>query len=789
MKRTLVYILFFLPLIGGANLYGQRFISDFFPAVDSLPDMVYGNAVNHLGIDQQLYFDFYEPHGDTSASRPLVIYAHGGGFTEGTRKWPSIKLLCERLAKRGYAVASISYRLDPGFRIFESDTDKRAMTDAMHDMKAAIRFFKANERKFRIDTSKIFIGGESAGAVTAMMAGYIDKQNELLRYPKTVPDNVEGNSGTPGHTSGVSAVMCLCGLIDDATAIDRPDNSPLLWIHGSADPLVPISMATPIVEQAKAIGLAYQSIIFKGATHCPWYYGLPGWENYLDSLVGYSSRFMYSVISGRGIDKAKRSGGKRLKAAAILQDNMVIQQNKPMKLWGSSPPHDTIWIKTSWNSKTVQTYADSEGLWLATVDVPRAKKGDFTPVSIQITDNTESIGFSNILIGDVWMCSGQSNMEMKVDSVNVWYRGVLNYPGEIRAANYPAIRVFTEDISFQVNPQSKIKGKWEICSPETAGNFSGVAYYFGKSLFEKLNIPIGLVVTAVGGASAQAFVPKEDLMNDPVVKKVYWDAYRPGTKSQRVIDTLNFFAKVLEPSLLYNGMIHPLENLSLKGFIFYQGESNYSDRGNYALVLTRLIEGWRRKFQQGDLPFYFTQISPYTESADKCPFILGLFWEAQISVAKNLKNTGIALSMDVGETTNIHPRDKKTIGVRLGNLALHKTYGFSKIADQGPVFSKFDVDKNGLIKVRFDKSGVRSGLTTSDGQSPRFFFVAGKDSIFHEVRAQIVGKQVWLYPGEISDPIALRYGFTKNSLTNLKSKAGLPVLPFRTDRWETCPEK
>lgn len=788
MKITILYILLLVSFSSNENLYGQRFVSEIFSEVDSLPDQIYGTATNYLGDDQQLYFDFYEPRKDPLTLRPLVIYAHGGGFTEGTRKWPSIKLMCERLAKEGYAVASISYRLDPGFRVFESDTDKRAMTDAMHDMKAAIRFFKANGKKFRIDTSKIFIGGESAGAVTAMMAGYIDKQSELLKYPKTVPDNVEGNSGTPGYASGVSGVMCLCGLINDAAAIDGPENSPLLWVHGSADPLVPISMATPIVEQAKAIGLEYQSIIFKGATHCPWYYGLPGWENYLDSLVNYSSQFMYSVISGRRIDNSKKSGSKRLKAAGILQDNMVIQQNKPMKLWGSSPPHDTIKIKASWDSKTVQTYSDDDGFWLATVDVPGAKKGDFTPVSIQIMDNTESIRFSNILIGDVWMCSGQSNMEMKVDSVNVWYRGVLNYPGEIRAANYPAIRVFTEGISFQVTPQSKIKGKWEICSPETAGNFSGVAYYFGKSLFEKLNIPIGLVVTAVGGASAQAFVPKEDLTNNSALRKVYWDAYNPGSKPQSVIDTLNFFVKVREPSLLYNGMIHPMENLSLKGFIFYQGESNYADKSNYSSLLTGLVQSWRNKFQQGDLPFYFTQISPYTGNTNKCPYILGLFWEAQTDVAEKLKNTGIALSMDVGETDNIHPRDKKTIGIRLGNLALHKTYGFSKIADEGPVFSKFSVDKNGLVKVSFRKRGVGSGLKTNDGNSPRFFFVAGRDSVFHEVRAQITGKQVLLYSGEISDPVAVRYGFTNNSITNLENAAGLPVLPFRTDQWETCPD-
>lgn len=281
--KNFIFI-FALLASSGIHANAQRFLDADFTAVDSIVDVPYGNARDYQGREQALYFDFYEPQNDGITKRPLLIYTHGGGFTGGTRKWPSIKKICEQMALRGYAVASISYRLDPGFHIFQSADNRRAMTDAMHDLRAAIRFFKANHATYRIDTSNIFITGESAGAVTAMMAGYVDKQHELTAYPGTTPNNIEGNSGNSGYSSSVKGVACLCGLIQDTTAIE-PGDIPLLWVHGSSDPLVPISLAEPIIERAKHIGLPHEKIVFEGATHCPWYYGLPNWPLYLDSLV------------------------------------------------------------------------------------------------------------------------------------------------------------------------------------------------------------------------------------------------------------------------------------------------------------------------------------------------------------------------------------------------------------------------------------------------------------------------------------------------------------------------
>ncbi|HEY9560677.1 MAG TPA: alpha/beta hydrolase [Anseongella sp.] len=297
IKKITLPVFLLIFAVGVQNSVGQRYLEEVFSKVDSVPDVIYGQAINYQGENQSLFFDFYSPYGDTSRRRPLLIYAHGGGFGGGSRKYPSIGTMCEKLARRGYAVANISYRLDPHFDYSKSDTNRRAITDAMHDMRAAVRFFKANQAKYGIDTSNIFIGGESAGAVTAMTVGYVNKKSDLKAYPKTSPYNLEGNSGTPGYSSKVKSVLCLCGTIPDTTAMDSPDDPPLLWVHGSSDPIVSFSLAEEILERAENIGISYQKRVFEGATHCPWIKTLPNSELYLDSLVNYMSQYMHPLIT------------------------------------------------------------------------------------------------------------------------------------------------------------------------------------------------------------------------------------------------------------------------------------------------------------------------------------------------------------------------------------------------------------------------------------------------------------------------------------------------------------
>ncbi|NLX72314.1 MAG: alpha/beta hydrolase fold domain-containing protein [Bacteroidales bacterium] len=292
MKKLIILILLFLNF----SAYSQRYLSYVFSELDSVIGGNYGYAIDYLGNNQNLLFDFYAPRLDPVQQRPLIIYIHGGGFTSGTREYQSIKLLSQKMARKGYAVASIDYRLDPKFRLYDSESDRRAMTDAMHDAKQAIRYFKANAEYFKIDTNRVFIGGESAGAITAMMAAYVDKQDEMIPYPMANPNNPIGSSSNSHVGNQVHAIMCLCGMFIDPTAIESSNEAPILWTHGSADTYIPISLAFNIVLRASNIGLPVQTHVYEGATHCPWYYGNPDWEAYLDSTVNDITTFLYPKV-------------------------------------------------------------------------------------------------------------------------------------------------------------------------------------------------------------------------------------------------------------------------------------------------------------------------------------------------------------------------------------------------------------------------------------------------------------------------------------------------------------
>ena len=201
------------------------------------------------------------------------------------------------MAQRGYAVASIDYRLDPTFQLYNSETDRRAMADAMHDAKQAIRFFKANAETFKIDTGKVFIGGESAGAITAMMAAYVDKQEEMGPYPLAIPYNPVGSTSYSTVGNGVNGVLCLCGMLLDTSAIEDANDPPVLWIHGSDDAYIPVSLAFNVVWRAQQINLSIQTKVYEGATHCPWYFGNPNWESYLDSTINEITAFLYPKVA------------------------------------------------------------------------------------------------------------------------------------------------------------------------------------------------------------------------------------------------------------------------------------------------------------------------------------------------------------------------------------------------------------------------------------------------------------------------------------------------------------
>ena len=459
--------------------------------------------------------------------------------------------------------------------------------------------------------------------------------------------------------------------------------------------------------------------------------------------------------------------------ANILQSNMVVQQNKPFKLWGTAKAGDKIIIKADWEKKPLQIISDNFGNWIGQIEVPKAKKGNFTKHTINITHQEKNVVLNNILIGEVWLCSGQSNMELTMQPVPPWHKGVENNKEEIANANYPNIRLFKIPRDTSSVLETEAIGNWKECAPNSVNDFSGVAYYFGRVLLNKLDIPIGLVTAAYGGASCQAFIPKEVLRQDILLKKKYLDKYLETPKAVQLTD---------KPSLIYNKMINPLTNLSIRGFLWYQGESNASDK-NYTKLCSAMLKSWRANFTQGDLPFYYVQMTPYNwKSEDEYQDYYAYFRDRQEAMLK-INNTGMAVTMDVGEPYNIHPQKKKEVGQRLAKIALNQTYHQKDIQCFGPTFKNFKIVEGEII-ISFTKASVKSWLETKDGLSPRYFFVASDDKVFKQVEARISGKNVVLLSKNILKPVSIRYAFINAPITNLENKEGLPAQPFRTDNWD-----
>ncbi len=462
-----------------------------------------------------------------------------------------------------------------------------------------------------------------------------------------------------------------------------------------------------------------------------------------------------------------------LQLASVLQSNMVVQQKKPFIIWGKAAPGTAISITTTWQQKR-QTLSHTDSTWKLQVNVPSATPGDFTKHTLTVSAGPQTITLNNLLIGEVWLCSGQSNMDMSMQPFLPWHNGVNNNEEEIAAANFADIRLFRITKETSTVLRDTLNGTWKSCTPQAVKDFSGVAYYFGRKLFNELNIPIGLVQSAYGGASCQAFMKREALAADTLLKKQYLDPYDKNSNEKTL---------VLRPMLIYNAMIHPVVNLSIKGFLWYQGESNAGEIKLYPKLNAAMINSWRKEFNQGDLPFYFVQMTPHNwKKNNPAENNYARFREAQQSILQQIRNTGMVCTMDVGEPDNIHPQNKKAVGERLALLVLSNDYGVKQFTVSGPVFKEIKI-KNGEVIIHFMKSSVGDALQTSDGEAPRHFFIAGADKKFYPAEAVIKGKTIRVYSKMVAKPFAVRYAFTNYPVTNLQNKEGLPVFPFRTDNW------
>lgn len=440
----------------------------------------------------------------------------------------------------------------------------------------------------------------------------------------------------------------------------------------------------------------------------------------------------------------------------IFQSNMLLQQRTTVRIWGKATPNKKISLLTSWALKRYRTTSDAQGNWEVEFTTPRAGG----PHSITITDG-QVLTLSNILIGELWLCSGQSNMEMPM-------KGFPSQPVEgsnmdlLRSEN-SQIRLFTVKRNANIHPQDEVSGRWEEAMPISVRDFSATAYYFGRLLQETLKVPVGLINASWGGSSIEAWMSADMLRAFP-------EAVAPTT-NEGVKDPNR------KPTMLYQAMIHPIIDMPVKGVIWYQGESNADRSYSYANMFKAMVEGWREKMKEPNpIPFYFCQIAPYKYNNLNSAYLR----EAQLKATKQVEHTGMAVLMDTGESNNIHPAKKREAGERLALLALNKTYNFQGITAESPTFKDIEI-RNDTIIVNFD--GAPMGLSARNFQS-ELFMVAGEDRVFHPATtARINRSRIIVKSDKVDHPIAVRYAFDDFVVGDLFSTEGLPVSSFRSDSW------
>lgn len=452
----------------------------------------------------------------------------------------------------------------------------------------------------------------------------------------------------------------------------------------------------------------------------------------------------------------------------IFGSGMVLQQNMDVPVWGFAPPGQKVKVTGSWG-ESVEATADANWNWSGKIKTPAAIPGQAPQYTLIFTGVNNTIQLDNVLIGDVWICSGQSNMEFSMTPNAPWTLGVTNYVTEIANANYPNIRLFKVPRKASPIPANNCGGAWNNCNPVTIPTFSAVAYYFGKELYDDpgINIPIGLIQSAYGGSAAQSWTRQDVLASNTELNNKYLAPYllNPGS-----------FTDEYKVSNLYNGMIAPLIPIGIRGAIWYQGESNNSDGDMYRKLCVAMLEGWRADWKQGDFPFYYVQVAPYTMGIPEPKY--AELREAQFNMLSET-NTGMAVTMDIGEIDNIHPRNKLDVGKRLALCAKAKTYG-ENIIYSGPVYESSSLE-NGKMRIKFKPETLGTGLKTNNGNAPANFTIAGSNAIFYPATAEIDGNDILVSSTLVPNPSTVRYAFSNAVITNLMNSGNLPAVPFRTD--------
>ena len=557
-----------------------------------------------------------------------------------------------------------------------------------------------------------------------------------------------------------------------------------------------------------------------------------------------TTRLLQSICLFACVIAASTTTRADVKLPAIIGDNMVVQQGKPVAIWGWADVGEEVTVtlpgaklaegvnlgqvipadsplkelRTKLNVRVdpnvniqSKATADAKGQWQ--VKLPALAYGGPHTITIQ---GKNKIEIKNVMVGEVWLCSGQSNMAWTLSKAD-------NADKEVAAANHPKIRLISVPRNPQDKPQDNFKGQWVECDAKAAAGFSAVGYYFGRELHQKLNVAIGLIDSSFGGTPAEAWTSRASLEAvtefKPLLEK--WDKDVASTtpesiekKNNELLAKWKLDAETAKkdgkpapvkprlltlpglsqnrPANLYNGMIAPLLPYAIRGSIWYQGESNCPRAHQYRTLFPAMIENWRKDFANagGDLPFpfYFVQLAPFRYTRND-PALCAELWEAQLLTLKNVKNTGMAVITDIGDVKDIHPTNKLDVGRRLSLWALAKTYGHKNVVYSGPIYKSHKIDGDKIV-IEFDEALTDStrGLKSRDGKPLTHFEIAGEDQKFVAADAKFEGNTIFVSAKDVKKPAAVRFAWRDDAEPNLVNEAGLPASPFRTDAWKGLTE-
>ena len=481
--------------------------------------------------------------------------------------------------------------------------------------------------------------------------------------------------------------------------------------------------------------------------------------------------------------------------AAPIADHMVLQREKPVAVWGWADAGESVTVAFAGQSKSAT--ADADGKWMLKLD---ALKASAEPRTLVVTGKEgHKLEVKDVLVGEVWLGSGQSNMAMTVQSSN-------NFDAEKAAANYPLIRHYQESSTHSATPAAEGKGAWSACTPDNVGSFSAVLYFFGREIHQEVGVPVGLINTSVGGTPIESWVSAETQSSDPETKAVYdnllkayqgFDAIKATALYEKQLAAWKVAtakAKAAKtdlprkptdpignrkfkggPAGLFNGKVVNLVPYTLRGMLWYQGEGNAGNPGLYHKQLSQLVTSWRTLWKD-EVPFAWVQLPNYRDSdSESWPRIR----ESMMKVLA-LPKTGMAITLDIGDPKDIHPKNKQDVGLRLSYWALNSVYGRKVAATSGPLPAGSKVEGS-AIRVSLKHA---AGLKTRDGSAVRGFRIAGADKIWKPAAARLEGTEVIVSSPEVSAPVAVRYAWAENPDCNLVNGAGLPATSFRTDDWD-----